>query len=100
MKIIQLGAKAGSNIIEFGFNYLFKTIGIAFRLDHVGRGNAGDTAIGSSFRYLFRNEFPDCKVSFMNCRKIFTQKDIDHINKADVLFVSGGGLFLYDTYQS
>lgn len=100
MKIIQLGGKAGSNITEFGFNYLFKTMGIEFRLDHVGRGNAGDTAIGTSFRYLFRNEFPDSKVSFMNCRKIFTQKDIDHINKADVLFVSGGGLFLYDTFEN
>ena len=101
MKIIQLGAKAGSNITEFGFNYLFKTVGFELRLDRgVGRGNAGDTAIGSSFKYLFRNEFPDCKVSFMNCRKIFTQKDINYINKADVLFISGGGLFLYDSFEN
>ena len=36
----------------------------------------------------------------MNCRKIYTKEDIDFINKHDVLFLSGGGLFLYDTFPN
>ena len=36
----------------------------------------------------------------MNCRKIFSVEDIDLINQADILFLSGGGLFLYDTFPN
>lgn len=79
MKIIQIGAKVGLG-------------------EGIGRGNAGDTAIGAAFNHLFEKEFPASNVSFMNCRKIFTHEDIKSINDADVLFVSGGGLFLYDTF--
>jgi len=63
----------------------------------VHRGNAGDTALGSAFEYLFEKEFPDSKITFMQCRKIFTKEDIDLINKSDLLLVAGGGLFLYDS---
>lgn len=81
MKIIQVGAKVG-----FG--------------ECIGRGNAGDTAIGMAFNYLFEKEFPRSKVTFMNCRKIFSQNDVQLINKGDVLFISGGGLFLNDTFPN
>lgn len=66
----------------------------------VGLGNAGDTAIGTAFNFLFKKEFGTNHVDFMNCRKIYTKEDIDFINKHDVLFLSGGGLFLYDTFPN
>lgn len=81
MKIIQLGAKIGPG-------------------KKAGKGNAGDTAIGSAFEYLFAKEFPSSKIEFMNCRKIFSTSDIDTINQADLLFLSGGGVFLYDTFPN
>jgi len=81
MKIIQLAAKIGPG-------------------KGMGKGNAGDTAIGTAFEYLFKKEFPSSTITFMNCRKIFSVKDIDFINQADVLFLSGGGLFLYDTFPN
>lgn len=81
MRIIQIGAKVGNQ-------------------SGIGFGNAGDSAIGASFDYLFKKEFPNSKVTFLNCRKIFTQKDVDLINKGDILIVSGGGLFLHDTFKN
>ena len=81
MKIFQIGAKVGEG-------------------NGVGRGNAGDTAIGSAFEYLFQQNFPKSNITFMNCRKIYSKKDVDLINKYDVLFLSGGGLFLYDTFEN
>ena len=79
MKIVQIGAKVGSG-------------------KGIGHGNAGDTAIGSAFNYLFEEEFPNHEITFMNCRKEFTKKDIEIINQHDFLIVSGGGLFLHDTF--
>ena len=81
MNIIQIGAKVGTG-------------------KGIGKGNAGDTAIGTAFEYLFEKEFSPCTIEFMNCRKIYSVEDIDLINKADVLFLSGGGLFLYDTFPN
>ncbi len=81
MKIIQLSAKIGPG-------------------NGMGKGNAGDTAIGVAFENLFQKEFPSYEIEFMNCRKIFTMNDIDKINQADILFLSGGGLFLYDTFPN
>lgn len=81
MKIIELGGKVVDGV-------------------RVGRGNAGDTAVGAAFSYLFQNEFPDSEVRFMQSRKIFTKDDVDEINKADILFLAGGGLFLYDTFKN
>ena len=81
MKIVQLGAKIGPG-------------------QGMGVGNAGDTAIGDAFSYLFKNEFPNATIKFMNCRKNFTIQDVDKINKNDLLFVSGGGLFLFDSYKN
>ncbi|CAE6486979.1 hypothetical protein NUZ5A_20242 [Candidatus Nitrosotenuis uzonensis] len=81
MKIIELGGKVVEGV-------------------QVGRGNAGDTAVGDAFSYLFQKEFPNSKVQFMQSRKIFTKQDVDEINKADVLFLAGGGLFLYDTFRN
>jgi len=66
----------------------------------VGRGNAGDTALGSAFRHLFEGEFPGSKIKFMECRKIFTKNDISEINKSDLIFVAGGGLFLPDNFKN
>ena len=101
MKIIQIGGKAGTNYFERRINYFFKKANLDFKLNFgAGKGNAGDTAIGTAFEYLFEQEFPKDKTYFMNCRNIFTNKDIDLINKHDVLFISGGGLFLYDTFQN
>jgi len=81
MKIVQIGVKVGKG-------------------KGVGFGNAGDTAIGSAFDFLFEREFQTNSVDFINCRKVFTEKDIDFINQHDVLFLSGGGLFLYDTFAN
>lgn len=81
MKIIQIGAKVGEG-------------------EGIGYGNAGDTAIGSAFNYLFEKEFQGSEVIFINSRKIFTENDIAIINSADLLVVSGGGLFLYDTFKN
>ena len=81
MHIIQLGAA-----IEQGNN--------------VRLGNAGDTAISCAFNYMFETEFPNARISFLNCRKIFSQDDIEYVNQADVLFVCGGGLFLHDTFKN
>jgi len=101
MKIIQLGGKAGTSHFERGINFFFKKAKLNFRLNFgLGKGNAGDTAIGTAFKYLFKLEFPGDKIHFMNCRKIFTYKDINYINKFGALFLSGGGLFLYDSFQN
>jgi polysaccharide pyruvyl transferase WcaK-like protein len=81
MNIIELGGKVVDGV-------------------RVGRGNAGDTAVGSAFAYLFRREFPDSKIKFMQSRKIYTIEDINEINKADLLVLAGGGLFLYDTFPN
>jgi len=81
MKILQIGAKIG--------------IG-----EGIGKGNAGDTAIGSAFKNLFHSEFPEAKITFMNCRKIFSKDDIKIINQHDVLIISGGGLFLFDSFAN
>jgi polysaccharide pyruvyl transferase WcaK-like protein len=81
LKIIQIGAKVGDG-------------------NRVGKGNSGDTAIGSAFEYIFKKKFPKNIVHFINCRKKFTQNDIDFINKHDLLVVSGGGLFLHDTFKN
>lgn len=81
MKIIQLGAIIGP---EFG----------------MGRGNAGDTAVGAACTNVYQNEFPDCEISYLNCRQIFEQKHIDEINTHDILIVGGGGLFLRDTFPN
>jgi polysaccharide pyruvyl transferase WcaK-like protein len=81
MKIVQLGAKVGS---EFG----------------MGTGNAGDTAVGAACTKVYQNEFPDCEITYLNCRKIYTTDDIDLINTHDILFVSGGGLFLNDDFPN
>ena len=76
-------------IIELGCNVT--------GLGGVNRGNAGDTAIGSAFEYLFKQEFPKAEIEFMNCRKIFDLEDIAYINQADLLVVAGGGLLLRDS---
>lgn len=81
MKIVQIGAKVGPG-------------------NGIGRGNAGDTAIGEAFSYLFKTEFPNSTILFMNCRKNFTIEDVNQINKNDILILSGGGLFLFDTYEN
>ena len=81
MKILQLGAKVG--------------VGTG-----IGKGNAGDTAIGTAFDNLFEKEFPGSQITFMNCRKKFSKNDIEVINQHDILVVSGGGLFLYDTFEN
>ena len=81
MKIIQLGAKIGPG-------------------KNAGKGNAGDTAIGSAFEYIFEKEFSSSTIDFMNCRKIFSSHEIDIINQADLLFLSGGGVFLHDTFPN
>ena len=81
MNIIQIGAKVGPG-------------------EGIGAGNAGDTAIGDAFSYLFKKEFPHATVQFMNCRKNFTLDDVKEINKNDLVIVSGGGLFLFDTYKN
>jgi polysaccharide pyruvyl transferase WcaK-like protein len=81
MKILQLGAKVGKG-------------------DGRGKGNAGDSALGTAFDNLFKEEFPGSQITFMNCRKIFTENDIEVINQHDILVVSGGGLFLYDTFEN
>lgn len=81
MKIIQLGAKIGS---ESG----------------LGLGNAGDTAVSAACTNVYKKEFPGVEITYMNCRKIFQQNDIDEINNFDALFVSGGGLFLSDTFPN
>ena len=60
-------------------------------------GNAGDTAIRSAFEYLFEKEFPKNRITFMQCRKVFTENDVEVINKADILVIAGGGLFLHDS---
>lgn len=100
MEIIQLGAGNFTEIKAI-LNYLFRKVGIKLEFNKGrAKGNAGDVAIWESFQYLFKEEFPGNKVSFMDCRKIFTKTDIARINKADVLFVSGGGLFLYDSFPN
>ena len=81
MKILQLGAKVG--------------VGTG-----IGKGNAGDTAIGTAFDNLFEKEFSGSQITFMNCRKKFSKNDIEVINQHDILVVSGGGLFLYDTFEN
>ena len=81
MKILQIGAKVGTG-------------------EGIGKGNAGDTAIGSAFKNLFQSEFLDSEITFMNCRKIFSKNDIDVINQHDFLIISGGGLFLFDTFAN
>lgn len=81
MKVIQLGAKIGS---EFG----------------MGRGNAGDTAVGAACTNVYQNEFPDCEITYLNCRQIFKQKHVDEINTHDVLILGAGGLFLRDTFPN
>lgn len=81
MKIVQIGAKVGNE-------------------EGIGLGNAGDSAIGFAFNYLFKNEFPNSKITFMNCRKKFSKNDIEIINKHDFLIVTGGGLFLHDTFEN
>ena len=81
IKIIQLGAKIGS---ESG----------------MGRGNAGDTAVGAACSNVYQNEFSNCEITYMNCRQIYEQKHIDEINTHDILIVSGGGLFLKDTFPN
>ena len=81
MKILQIGAKVGTG-------------------EGIGKGNEGDTAIGSAFKNLFQSEFLDSEITFMNCRKIFSKNDIDVINQHDFLIISGGGLFLFDTFAN
>jgi polysaccharide pyruvyl transferase WcaK-like protein len=81
MKIVQLGAKVG---LEFG----------------MGRGNAGDTAVGMACTNVYQNEFSNCEITYMNCRQIFEQKHVDEINSHDILIVGGGGLFLKDTFPN
>ena len=44
MNIVQIGAKVGEG-------------------DGIGKGNAGDTAIGTAFNNLFKKEFPDTPLS-------------------------------------
>lgn len=101
MKIIHLGVGSYTEIQEI-FNYIFKKARLKYRFESTGRsfGNAGDTAVRDSFRYMFKKEFPGSKVQFMDCRKIFNKTDIDRINKADVLFVSGHGMFIYDSFPN
>ena len=81
MKIVQIGAKVGEG-------------------KGIGLGNAGDSAIGYAFNYLFEKEFPNSEITFINCRKKFSDEDINIINKHDFLIVSGGGLFLHDTFEN
>ena len=81
LKIIQIGAKVGPGA-------------------GIGKGNPGDTAIGSAFDYVFEKYFPKSTVHFMNCRQIFTLNDIKKINQYDVLILSGGGLLLHDTFKN
>ena len=81
MKVVQLGAKVGS-----GFG--------------MGKGNAGDTAVGMACTNVYQNEFSNCEITYMNCRQIFEQKHVDEINKHDILIVGGGGLFLKDTFPN
>jgi polysaccharide pyruvyl transferase WcaK-like protein len=81
LKIIQLGAKIG---LEGG----------------LGLGNAGDTAVSAACTNVYKKEFPNSEITYMNCRKIFDQNDVNQINSHDVLFVSGGGLFLRDTFPN
>lgn len=102
-KIIQVGRREGGlGLIKIGFNYLFRRVGSGLGLDfgRFGKGNAGYIAHCQAQRWLLNKEFPGSKVSWMTSRKLFTQEDIDVINKADVLFVGSGGLFLYDTFQN
>ena len=105
MRIIQLAAltEKPRNVLAYSFGNPFRNPGLTFRLE-LGRsrlaGNAGDVAIYQSFRHLFETEFPGGKVLPMNCRKVFTRQDVAEINRADVLFVCGGGLFLYDTFPN
>jgi len=66
----------------------------------IRKGQAGDVAMGAAFNNLFKKEFPGSQITFMNCRKKFSKNDIDVINQYDVLIVSGGGLFLYDTFEN
>jgi len=81
MKVVQLGAKVGS-----GFG--------------MGKGNAGDTAVGMACTNVYQNEFSNCEITYMNCRQIFEQKHVDEINTHDILIVGGGGLFLKDTFPN
>jgi polysaccharide pyruvyl transferase WcaK-like protein len=81
MNIVQIGVKVGPQ-------------------KGVGLGNAGDSAIGGAFNFLFEKEFEPNNVDFINCRKIYTKEDVNFINQHDVLFLSGGGLFLYDTFPN
>jgi polysaccharide pyruvyl transferase WcaK-like protein len=81
MKIVQLGAKIGP---ERG----------------MGTGNAGDTAVGAACTNVYEKEFPNSEITYINCRQIFTKDDVENINTHDILFVSGGGLFLNDDFPN
>ena len=104
MKIVQLAANTGNTQYVLAYSLSSTRFRPRFRLRlEVGRGlagNAGDIAIYQSFRHLFETQFPGSKVSPTNCRKMFTRQDVAEINRADVLFVCGGGLFLYDTFPN
>jgi polysaccharide pyruvyl transferase WcaK-like protein len=77
--------------------HIIELAGKVVQENGVFRGNAGDTALSSAFQYLFKKEFPKNKITFMQCRKVFTENDVDEINKADLLVIAGGGLFLNDS---
>jgi hypothetical protein len=61
--------------------------------------NFGDRALTEIFQNIIKYDL-NAKPVFMSCREIFTQKDIDFINKHDALIIGGGGLFLYDTFKN
>lgn len=77
--------------------HIIELAGKVVQENGVFRGNAGDTALSSAFQYLFKEEFPKNKITFMQCRKVFTENDVNEINNADLLVIAGGGLFLNDS---
>lgn len=58
--------------------------------------NVGDVAIRVAFKKMFEND----EVTLMKTTRIYSEEDIDEINKHDLLLLAGGGVFLYDSFEN
>jgi polysaccharide pyruvyl transferase WcaK-like protein len=102
VKIIQLAPRGRASLPESGISYIFRKIGInyVFDLGKPGKSGAGENAERYALKWFLEKEFTKSKVINVSSIKIFNQDDIDSINKADLLVVGPGGLFLYDTFPN
>ena len=62
--------------------------------------NAGDIYLKHALQVAFRERFPELEFENIEMRKIFTDADIENLNRFDFIVIGGGGVFLRDTFPN